>query len=42
MSEIRIGPGLQLLLLLALLLGLGALVASMQPEIRRYLNIRSM
>jgi hypothetical protein len=42
MSEIRIGPGMQLLLLLAIVLGIGALVASMQPELRRYLNVRSM
>lgn len=42
MKEIRVGPGLQLLLTLATLGGLGALVAAQVPEIKRYLNMRAM
>jgi hypothetical protein len=42
MSEIRIGPKLQLIGTLAVLGGVGALVAAQLPEIRRYMSIRSM
>ena len=42
MREIRLGPGAQLVVLLAFLAGIGAAVAAQVPEIRRYLNIRSM
>jgi hypothetical protein len=41
-SEIRISPGVQLLMLLALITGLGLLVSSQSPEIKRYMKIRSM
>ena len=42
MSEIRIGPRAQLIGALALLGGVGAIVAAQLPEIRRYMAIRSM
>jgi hypothetical protein len=42
MSDVRISPLLQLLALLAVLCGVGALIAAELPEIRRYLKIRSM
>ena len=42
MNEIRIGPGVQKLFLLALLALLGLVVAAQLPEIQRYLKIRSM
>ena len=42
MNEIRIGPGVQRMFLLALLALLGLGVASQLPEIQRYLKIRSM
>jgi hypothetical protein len=42
MNEIRISPAAQLILLLAVLAGLGALVAAQAPELRRYMKIESM
>ena len=42
MNEIRVAPGAQLLAVLAVLAGIGALLATQMPEIRRYLKIRSM
>jgi hypothetical protein len=42
MSDIRIGPRAQVIGAIALLGGVGALVAAQLPEIRRYLAIRSM
>lgn len=42
MNEIRIGPGVQVVALLAILAGLGLAVAAQLPEIQRYLKIRSM
>jgi hypothetical protein len=42
MSEIRIGRGAQFVALAAVLAAIGAAVAAQLPEIRRYLNIRSM
>ncbi|MEA2251756.1 MAG: hypothetical protein QOI62_2259 [Solirubrobacteraceae bacterium] len=42
MSEVRISPVVQLLLLMAVLSGVGALIGVSLPEIRRYLKIRSM
>lgn len=42
MSEITISRSKQAVLLLALLGGIGALVAAQLPEIQRYLKIRSM
>jgi len=42
MSEIRIGPGVQVALLLAFVAGVLVAIGLQLPEIRRYLNIRSM
>jgi thiosulfate reductase cytochrome b subunit len=42
MTEIRITPTAQLILLLLILSGIGLIVAAQVPEIRRYLGMRSM
>lgn len=42
MSDIRITPMTQLLLVLAAVGGIGAIIALQVPEIRRYLKVRSM
>ncbi|MEA2254931.1 MAG: hypothetical protein QOG35_976 [Solirubrobacteraceae bacterium] len=42
MSEVRISPVVQLLILIAVLSGVGALIVVSLPELRRYLKIRSM
>ena len=42
MSEIRIGPWIQRLLLVAFVLLIGAAIAAQLPELRRYLNIERM
>jgi hypothetical protein len=42
MSDIRISPVVQLLVLVAVLAGVGALLGASLPELRRYLKIRSM
>jgi uncharacterized protein DUF6893 len=41
-KEIRISPAMQLLGLLGLLGLIAAAVAAQAPEIKRYLNVRSM
>jgi hypothetical protein len=41
-SEVKIGPMAQLVVLLAVLGAVVALIAAELPEIRRYLSIRSM
>jgi hypothetical protein len=42
MSDVRISPVVQLLILAAVLSGVGALIVLQLPELRRYLKIRSM
>jgi hypothetical protein len=42
MSEIRISPAAQVVALVAVVLGVGALIAVQLPEIQRYLKIKSM
>jgi hypothetical protein len=42
MSDIRIRPVVQLVCLMAVLSGVGAVIGVSLPEIRRYLKIRSM
>jgi hypothetical protein len=42
MKDIRISPSVQLVAILGVLAGIGALAASQEPEIRRYLKIKSM
>ena len=42
MSDIRITPITQLLIVLAVVGGIGAIIALQVPEIRRYLKVRSM
>jgi hypothetical protein len=41
-SEIRIGPWVQRLLLVAFVLLAGAAIATQLPEVKRYLKIRQM
>jgi hypothetical protein len=41
-KEIRIPPAVQLVLLLGLLGLVAAAIAAQGPEIKRYLNVRSM
>jgi hypothetical protein len=42
MSEIRIGPWIQRLLLVAFVLLVGAAIATQLPELKRYLKVRQM
>jgi uncharacterized protein DUF6893 len=42
MNDIHINRTAQLLVLLALLTGVGALIVLQLPELKRYMNIRSM
>ena len=42
MSDIRITPITQLLIVVAVVGGIGAIIALQVPEIRRYLKVRSM
>ena len=42
MKEIRITPPMQLVLLLGLLALIAAALGAQAPEIKRYLNVRSM
>ena len=42
MNDIRITPSAQLIALLGVLAGAGALVAAQLPEIQRYLKIKQM
>jgi hypothetical protein len=42
MKEIRIGPGLQLLLLVGIVALVGAAIAAQLPELKRYMKVRSM
>jgi hypothetical protein len=42
MKEIRIGPALQVLLLVGIVALVGAAIAAQIPELKRYLKVRSM
>jgi len=42
MKEVTVTPTAQLILLLLILTGVGALIAAQVPEIRRYLGMRAM
>ncbi len=42
MSEIRISPAAQVVILLAFLAAVAAAIAAQLPELRRYLKIESM
>ncbi len=42
MTEIRIGPVAQIVMVVAVLGGIAAAVAAQLPELRRYMKIRSM
>ena len=42
MREIRIGPGVQIAVLVAILAALGLAAAAQLPELQRYMKIRSM
>jgi hypothetical protein len=42
MSEIKVGPRAQAIMLLALIAGVVAAIGVQLPEIRRYLKVRSM
>jgi len=41
-KEIRIGPVVQLLLLVGIVALVGAAIAAQLPELKRYLKVRSM
>jgi hypothetical protein len=41
-KEIRIGPVVQLLLLVSIIALVGAAIATQLPELKRYLKMRSM